>query len=832
MKKFLLCVLAGFIGFGQSPACGGYDPDYEYYNLFIQEVIDDPQYYPFLLTYGVGYYSPYDKEDVGKNENIEEWQDYLGASYEDTYYLVFKASRDDVRSLIAGKSVSDSSLKFVTPAFVTKHKQALLYLAYAKYLEPYMTITQSHSDWGYYYSDPEFTADKLDYEKVINVLEKSWKAETDKELKLRYGYQLVRFAHYNRNYSEAIRYFNTYVEPLNYKKAMYYYALNQKAGAQRGIGEVIDANYNFFKVFTNSKDLKENALSSIKFTENVDYKKFLERAKTANEINDAYLLLGYISFSNPLAALEKIVSTTPDATQAKVLMARAINIIERYYNPTGYYCWEGTCFDKADDRRYPIVRDKDKGEIQVFFNQSLTLSQKMANQPSTKDKNFWNLTSAYLNFLKKDFVNAKSYLSKVEVTNAKYKKQKDYLSMYIDISEHPQITNDLENQFYSKYKDIFNTESYSRWAYYGNGNFNLLQYNTKNFVIDVLANRYFIQKDYGKSFLLNNSILALEENPRLDLLADIENLYNKSNKNDMEKYILQNIYPMLNDTTRMTAKQFDVQGYIDYMRGNIYLAQGNLEKSLESFKKIKPGFTVYRASWDGSITLEGKSQSGGETGYKGFDGVSSRVFGYNRIECFECEDSYIMGEDYLSDFPFIKSKMNKRELVEALVQLKKAGEKNNEQGAKANYLIGNFFYNVTSTGFYRHLLRFDQNNSICEKYRINTEKDIYDNIYFKYYPTYFANNVSLPQQYLEKSYTQAKDNELRARIAFALSKCEQEANYDANKFDSPWSFNDKGDGILIKDRKYFAELQKYKETEFYEEVRTNCMYFNYYVNHY
>ena len=38
--------------------CGpGYYPDYEYYNLFAQEVIDAPSYNPFLLSYDSFYYS-------------------------------------------------------------------------------------------------------------------------------------------------------------------------------------------------------------------------------------------------------------------------------------------------------------------------------------------------------------------------------------------------------------------------------------------------------------------------------------------------------------------------------------------------------------------------------------------------------------------------------------------------------------------------------------------------------------------------------------------------------------------------------------------------------
>ena len=176
--------------------------------------------------------------------------------------------------------------------------------------------------------------------------------------------------------------------------------------------------------------------------------------------------------------------------------------------------------------------------------------------------------------------------------------------------------------------------------------------------------------------------------------------------------------------------------------------------------------------------------------------------------------------------------MNKLELTEALLELRKTASLGNEQAAKANYLLGNFFYNTTSTGYFRHILRFDQDNAYCEKYRSTTPINIYANIYFKNYgySSFFVNKISVSQQYLEKAYQLSQTPELKARIAFALSKCEQETYYEKKYGDSYYWVE--SDDILIKNRKYFAELNKYKNTSFYSDIVTSCLYFNYYVNHY
>jgi hypothetical protein len=320
-------------------------------------------------------------------------------------------------------------------------------------------------------------------------------------------------------------------------------------------------------------------------------------------------------------------------------------------------------------------------------------------------------------------------------------------------------------------------------------------------VIDVLANRYFLQKEYAKSFLLNNSLTELEYNPNPELLTLIENFYRKPDKNAMEEYIAKNPFPQ-------EGKNKDyIQQYIQYLWGNIYLAKGELEKSRDAFKEVRDG-------------------------YRGFSNISDEIFGYNRIECFDCDPSEVIRKDYLSDFPFIKQTMNKKELVDALLQLQQTGRKGNELSAKANYLIGNFFYNVSRTGYYRHILRFDQTNS-ANYLKFDSPgkpKDIYGGIYFKDYATYtyYENQTLLSSGYLEKAYAQATNRELKARIAFALSKCEQEAYYDENEINELfWLSNDK---ILISNRKYFAELYKYKDTHFYDEVQTCCKYFDYYVN--
>jgi len=793
MKKLYLSFLLCLVTISQSLACGWSPSEDEiYYNLFMQEIIGDARYYPFLLTLESAYY--FSKEEE-KNENIEEWQSYLELSYEDTEYLVFGTFKAEIDSLIKKQAVTNKRLSFATASWRSKHHQALLYLSYAKYLEPYMIIV-SGDGWGYgYYSDSRGSysnnAGDLDYKKVMNVLQRSWAAEKDKELQLRYGYQMVRLAHYTRRYAEAVDLFNRYVEPLDYRPAMYYYALNQRAGAERGLGNTDTANYLFFKVFANTKNLKKNALTSIRFTSNVDYEQFLKQAKSTNEINDAYLLLGYISFSNPLAMAEKITETSPDAIQAKVLVARAINQLERYCNPV--WIADGDV-RSLEDKRYPICENQQK-----FLQQTLDFSLKMTQNKQVEEMNFWNITTAYLYFMNKNFDAAKTYLAKVSEENSKYKHQKEQFAAYIYLCEQPSITPAVEKVLFEKYQSLIS---------FGGDDC---------FLTDVLANRYYLQKDYAKSFLISNSISALEDYVELDLLLHIESFVTQPDKNAWEKQIIKHV---LNQCGAENSQK-DLLQYISYLFGNYYLAEGDFPQALAAFAKIPISF---QWQWKSFYDLS-------KNDYQVFTGISNKVFGYNQIECFECSPENVMKNDFLDQFPFIKKTMNRKELVEALIQLQKTGWQDNEAGAKANYLLGNFFYNVSCTGYYRHILRFDITNgyNVRKFERKNKPQDIYSDIYLKNYSrfVFYYDQTGIAYDFLARAYEQANDNELKARIAFALSKCEQ-ANWD-------WSNNNNyyygRENILISNRAYFAELAKYNNTRFYSEVKTHCKYFEYYVNH-
>lgn len=748
-KKLLLVAVMLTALWGKSFACGWDEGDWYYYNLFNQEIMSDERYRPFLLIYGSRYYT----NDTLRNGNIEEWRQYLGLSYDETKYLVFKASRSDLQNLSKGKRAVDENLSFASADFMKNQKQALLYLAYAKYLEPYMRIIPGE-DTDFYWDLPEYehNAGDLDYEKVKTVLTKSWNAESDNELKLRYGYQLVRLAHYTRRYQEAVQLFEQYVEPLKMRTEMYYYALAQKAGALRGMGETQRANRDFIRVFANSYDLKTMAYTSLTmgWDNEINFADFVAGAADNNERNDIFFMMGYSDFNNPVNEIEKIVVTDPNAIQAKVLMVRAINMLERRML-LSYVPW-----GEGDDRsRYPYL-GQDDTEGRAFFNQALRVSDMQRDKAS--DKNFWNLASSYLHFLNKDFELANNCLGNVKSTDADYMAMVKNLTAYIDICRQPRIDANTERYLYDNYANMIKgEESYS------------LNMADNSFIGMVLSNRYGLQGEKAKSFLMLRHVKAIEDNPEESLLDDIQSFLNKKKKTQLEEYI----------AATSTTEMANTNNYLAYVKGVLRLTEGDFKTAKGLFEK--------------------------QTRLK----MSRRLFGHNIVVYYSGDEKDIMRDDYIADFSFIHDNMTEVEVADALMQLDKIGKKEKgDESAKANYLIANFFYNVSRTGYYRQYLRFDNNNGFS---------------YWKYGPdaNVYKNTLDLSSAYLEKAKNSAEDRELKAHIVYAQAKNAQQVMED---------HVDTWDQQMVIPHAQLNEFDQYAGTSYHQAVLSNCVYYRDYHN--
>jgi len=898
MKKYILSLAVVSLFYTKSEACAWADPDYDYFNLFTQSIIKDKSYLPFLHNYSSRFYTDFKRSQI-PDENIESWRKFFNnqLSYSETDFLVNKLPMNDLNDLKKGNS-SNTLLKKLGANSYQKYREGIDYLIEAKYLEPYMKINYVETADSFYYRENESdkNATSLDYAKTISALTSLYNAARIPEIKQRYGFQLVRFNHYTRNYDAALQAFKNYVQPIPLKGAAYYMALDQLAGAQRGLQMGSDANWNFFQVFKNSKSRKEGAFVSMKLSDTASFNNILKRAGTNDEKNMAYFLLGYEDFTNPIPMMEKMYDIDPNSEILKVMAARSINELERSYLPTYYYESENSAktgdvktsakvaetkeakpkelnfwqkivlffknlfSSKSDKTKDGSKNDQSDDELlenpnripfytknQSYYydeNQKDFLDQLETFTAKTKEKSndeYWQIADAYLKFLKKDYQASTEILDEIKTSNPEYLEEIKRMKVLNDIVSQPKITAEYEDHLMKDYAEYFAEKKIEKdstndvgYDYYGSVP------STDSFLKDVLANRYFLQGEDGKSFLMNNKLSDLQYNPNSTLVKSVEDFYRKTDKTQFEQQII--------------AKNMDDVGNIDAFFNVIYgdramrLADFDKAKSYyqkaQSFSGIPRGdYETYNPKTDKyeKLVYDG-------TNYDGFKNIPNLIFGHNVWESFQSSDAESMRAEDYSAFPFIKPTMNKLELSEALVQLKKTGNGKDQKAAEANQLIGNLLYNTSVLGYYREVFVMDVDNSNGGKYDFwSTDKKTPYQYYYKNFTstTYIEpDNFDLALNYYKKALSISGNKEQKARLLFQMASAEQgkyyqyEAKNQANIDYSDPKWSEKNDAYQkqmndLKNQKYrtyFAQLKsQYSDTETARTLLGSCSYFDYFM---
>lgn len=833
MKKLIFSAAVLFLGLQNSKACAWYDPDFEYFGLFTQEMIHNKTYEPFLLTYSNAFYGDASKRNA-PDENIESWQKYFKntLSYDETDALVKVIDIKHLNNLKKGVLTHDL-FKKLGKDFYKNYKEGIDYLIESKYLEPNMRFGEETIYKNNDYDHPITlkSASSLNYAKTISALTSLYNAAKNPEIKLRYAYQLVRFNHYTKNYKQAISTFDKYVTPLKKDMPIYWYALDQKAGAERGLGKLEDANWNFFQVFMHSRNKKESAYSSMFLANEKNFESILKKAKTPEEQNMAYFLLAYNGFSNPVPIMEKMYANNTDSEILKVLTARAINELERSYLPIYVNC-DKDCEKK--ENRLPLFSsynyNGDENEAGKDFVKDLAQFVEKAKKKSSDE--FWQISDAYVKFLNKDYNASLNVLNQMKTSDKDYLAEIEKMKMLNDIVSQPKITAEFEEKMMQKYSNFFNDEKTRAkydWEVYPT---------TKEFIFDILANRYFLQGEDGKSFLMNNKLSDLQYNPNEKLVKSVDAFYKKANKTSFEKFIAKNFDDVGNPEAFFNV----IYGDKAMRNADFALAKSFYEKA-NAFKGIPRLSYDWDDASEKSITKP-VAYAVGE--YNGFNNISSLIFGHNVWESFGSKPEESMKAENTSAFSFIKPKMNKLELADVLLQLQKIGAGKDEKAIKANQLIGNLLYNTSVLGYYREVFVMDIDNSNGPKFQFwNVDNPPFHYYYKNYSSKSFvdADNFDLAINYYQKALNLSKDREQKARILFQMASAEQGKYYQWEmKNDEPVDYNDPKYDEKEKNRQafwdktknekyrtYFAELKKnYSDTKTAKDLQTSCLYYGYY----
>ncbi len=762
--KNLLVIISLLISSNLMACGGGYDGEYSYfYNLFRQTNISSEEFYPFLRDeynnfYGNrAYYEGKEETIVYPKGNVDLWMSIL-----DNW------SREDIEKAVytVGFNWNNKNTK--------NEQQAKIYIQFAQDCSAIFSHRYNRNSWDY---NEVIDKVEIDTQALLARASLLLSKTTNKQIQARYYYQIIRIMHYSEEWSEAIRFFKSKVENKLEKNEIYYYILDQVAGCYYSTGDYERAAYLFTKTLNKSIDRKKSAFLSYNFCtlKNAEGKPFF---KGIDDEKDLLLISSLRNFSDEINNIKKFIELDANDNRVELLFMRALSNVERNV-------WEIDPYDKLKELPYLKANKNHQYLLKIA-------TQQIANA-KVSNKDFWRISSSYLSFINQDIAKAKSFLKTVNA----YTYQKKILSVAYEVFSWKNITAKNENYINAVLLDPSLLKNTSFWE--NQSDWRLL-------VLDKIAHTYYKNNKIAHAFLVHNSVLNTNNLQSLALLNQLEIFYNKANKSDFEKMLLQ----------KSSLEDGNFLDYINFQKGIYYLYDKNPKLALTFFSK--------------DISYEEAE-------------ISARIFSNNIKECFECpEEDVMLDEVYKSSvFSFINEYFSRKELAQNLVKLEQLTQDKKQWKAKlANYLLGNYYYNISNTGYYRGTLT--ENTNCCEYTylgwygqdeikdadQIIKNKEGYNLSNIIGYNKYYFGMSKAALDYYQKTIDLSSDKELNARCLYLMAKCELNDFYNLGSTDT-FEIKEEYGNIELPNYQSFKTLKKtYSDTEFHSMILKECSYYKAY----
>lgn len=765
--------------------CFEFDPDSDYFNLFDQLLLKEEGLRPYLLT--LRFNETYMFNEDAPDENLNAWIAFLKKNK-----LMQWLNKEEFKEFVYNTPQNCYYLpthKYTAMLNKTKiGNEILAYFQYAKETEPYAQLSKDADYWNPRRTKSPSEANyTILRDKAINL----YKTCQHDELKLRYGYQLVRLAHYMRDKDkEAVVMFNLYVKPLKQEHYIYYAALEQVAGALYNIGNLSNANYLYCQVFDHSDNRKEAAYNSIKIQDEVCWEETLALCKTPRTQAALYAIRGHNTFSNEMEEVENILRVCPDSPYMKLLAIRYINKVER------------AVLDRYHGETKPLLQPSP--ELLEEFGRTKGIIRKVMESPKAGNRDFWMVYLAHLSFLCKGYQQAESILNALQTSDPALLKQASRTRFCLYLTQLKGIGEQEEKKI-AEYQKKDNADV--------------------DFIKEIVGHLYKQQEDYGKSFETHNPISRLQANP--DQLI-INSLISDSEKENDSKTLIQ-LYEL---------------------KGTYFLRTGNLNEAINWYARVPDSYCTIDSIYDmeSEALLPLRSDQ-----FNGFSGISPLIFSNGFKRRFEVSAASQLTDKLYMEYKYLNKYQNKTTLTQALIELAKESESKGEKGNRAAYLLANYYYNISPHGYFRNIPLYSSKNdyySYYDYYKQN--KDYSDITFFDFSKEYNYKNFreeTLVINYINmalKLYQRVADNtqnrELKARALFMASSCAMDLysphwyyaaiskNRNSDYLPS-WYVDEKLDTSHREDVNiYFRKLATdFNDTQFYQEAFRECKYFEYYV---
>ena len=537
-----------------SKGCGPYDNSFYGYSFLNPNIVD-------LEAPKASYFAGFEKvfrqikptEDIQQKDNLTEWQERFceGPRLLDLNYVIYKSSITELRRLKTLMKQKNGQLRgqlasntFARHLHQNKCEEAVDYLIFAKRCEPHVV---KGSSWN----SPQ--RDTVTMQFLIKDGRKEFKKTKSHYFRLRYAYQLIRLAHYKKDYHQTLALYDDLMPKTdNNPSIIEDWILGHKAGALMGLGRNVEAAYLYSKIFHNTPSKRASAYRSFSIKTDEEWLACLKLCQSDTERATLYALRANDPLSHGVEEMRAIYEIDPKNEHLELLLVREIQKLEKDLL--------GLDFNKKKRRNRRIHKIPRKGagkNLLDLLQLVLTISDE--NKAQTPD--LWHIAEGYLELLGGDYYAARKTLTPLRGSMATeiLEEQLEALIMVANIDGLEEVNTEMEDLIV----DYEKSELFTKYPDFD------------KFVKDKLTKLYK-EKDYnGKAFLEEYKLNQLKYFPQLEIIDELIAVCQKENRSKLEN-------EMVLKKDGITTIESDLWD----MKGTYYLGQMQLESALEAFRQM------------------------------------------------------------------------------------------------------------------------------------------------------------------------------------------------------------------------------------------------------
>lgn len=783
MKTKLLLLVCIYLLFpSQTKACGGYwSLEDTYYHLFDQTGMVHPSLLPFILD-------PQDRYYFSNNNRVAEYM-YSKNIADWKAYFQNKLTEKEIHLLLLELDLDHSSEQVNIPP--DKKEEFIDYISLARQVDNTIQITYD-SLWEE--TDDTLSTEGLEKE-LLSAIEQS-----DSFYQQRYVYQLSKLALKQNKLQKIHEIVNKYLTDKDEKSAVHHYLLDHNAKYLKVIqGNKLAAAHQYLNNFIALPEKRVSTMNSFRFTlKPENYDQLTQKLSTTQEKTAFRFIKGFVTGEPNYVILKDLVNLNPNAELTNLTLARALNEELRLHAPNNLSILHK--IECTDENTYKAIGRNSwylsEPDIETSnLNNLTTLCRQMAENGDVEDKERWQLAVAQLEYLAGNSKTAQKWLNKLSAQDESIAKQKLLLHSFITVSELKTITDKEEKSLYAIYEEFTNGDFQKQQDY----NSQILGSDSLSLFWDIVAEKYFAQADYAKSFLAVNADRTLRQFRDRCVLEDLLAFQKrkKQNLNQFEQLLQSRFnhpHPIL------TLKDYIATTYIydfDYRNALIYLKEIS-EQPLSVQQEILK-----------------------------FNSIPKDIFSIYHKQCYEC--------DFTNNLTSLQAYDNTSgEFKNKFGLIQKVDELQRSKDITDQLAYGYFLLNINRKGYYRDIFSYNDTNGTNRLFVKQFSASPY--AYGQHsLPISYAGIIEVFEQITRQSSASRESKAMAdwgiilARQALFEEKSSKRYDWSESYFTPEYSFPvdfDNYRNYIIHDFERFAETN----TAFSKEIILECNYFQQFIS--